>query len=145
MGATGRGINKLSRSGNVNNETFGIKGATNYKGALPKDTNLDKPGSGKVTLRVDTRDKLDIIFQFKLSKDGKYMTITAHDPNSPPVKAKVAVDAGLPSLDKVMASGTGAQRSQAMKIKHLMSKSSEISEDQLGSIARKLIKNKKSR
>ena len=142
MGSTGHGIYNKSYKGNVNDETFGIKGAVNCTGKLPEDSNLEKPGNNKITLKVASDDKFDIIFQFKLTKDNKYMVITAHDPNTPPVKAKVNVESLNPSIDDVIATGSHNQQLQAIKIKDMFAKSTTIKESQLSAIVNKLLRAK---
>lgn len=142
MGSTGRGIFKKSRTGNVNDETFGISGAVNYKGKVPKNSGLDPVGSNKITLKVPGLKQSNILFQFKLSKDNEMMTIIGYKDGMPEVKCKVQVDSGHPSLNEVIATGNKTEKLQAIKMKDLMSKSSTVSEDQLGAIANKLLRNK---
>jgi hypothetical protein len=142
MGSTGHGIYKRSKTGNVNTETFGIEGAVNYKGKVPKDSGLEPVGSNKITLKLPAGRQSNIIFQFKLSKDNSMMTIIGYKDGMPEVKCKVQVDSGHPSLDKVIAMGSKTEKMQAIKMKDLMHKSSKVSEDQLSAIANKLIRNK---
>ena len=142
MGSTGHGKYQYSRGGNVNNENFGILNAVNFKGKVPTDSGLEPVGSNKITLKVPATDKSTILFQFKLSKDNKTMTIIGFKDGVPEVKCKVAVDSGQPSLDKVMATGSSAQKQQAIKMKDLFSKSTNVKENQLGAIAQKLLQNK---
>ena len=142
MGSTGHGKYQYSRGGNVNNENFGILNAVNFKGKVPTDSGLEPVGSNKITLKVPATDKSTILFQFKLSKDNKTMTIIGFKYGVPEVKCKVAVDSGQPSLDKVMATGSNAQKQQAIKMKDLFSKSTNVKENQLGAIAQKLLQNK---
>ena len=142
MGSTGHGIYNRSRTGNVNTETFGIDGAVNFKGKVPKGSGLDPVGSNKITLKLPAGRQSNIIFQFKLSKDSALMTIIGYKDGVPEVKCKVDVDSGHPSLDKVIAVGSKSEKLQAMKMKDLMHKSSTMSEDQLSAIANKLKKNK---
>lgn len=142
MGSTGHGKYQYSRGGNVNNENFGILNAVNFKGKVPTDSGLEPVGSNKITLKVPATDKSTILFQFKLSKDSKTMTIIGFKDGVPEVKCKVAVDSGQPSLDKVMATGSSAQKQQAIKMKDLFSKSTNVKENQLGAIAQKLLQNK---
>ena len=142
MGSTGHGIYKKSNKGNVNDETFGIRGAVNFKGKVPADSGLSAPGSNKITLKLPTADKSNIIFQFKLTKDNKYMTIIGFRNSIPEVKCKVDVEAGNPSLDKLLANGSKAEKANALKMKDLMNKSSQVDENQLGSIAQKLLRKK---
>ena len=142
MGSTGHGKYQYSRGGNVNNENFGILNAVNFKGKVPTDSGLEPVGSNKITLKVPATDKSTILFQFKLSKDNKTMTIIGFKDGVPEVRGKVAVDSGQPSLDKVMATGSSAQKQQAIKMKDLFLKSTNVKENQLGAIAQKLLQNK---
>lgn len=142
MGSTGHGIYKKSKTGNVNTETFGIAGAVNYKGKVPKDSGLDPVGSNKITLKLPGLKQSNIIFQFKLSKDNEQMTIIGYKDGMPEVKCKVQVDSGHPSLNEVIATGNKKERMQAIKMKDLMHQSSKVSEDQLSAIANKLIRSK---
>ena len=73
------------------------------------------------------------------------MTIIGYRNSVPEIKSKVAVDSTNPSLDKVMKDGSKAQRQQAVKMKDLFSKSTQIKENQLQSIAQKLLNKKKQR
>ena len=142
MGSTGHSLYAHSRKGNVNTETFGIQGAVNYKGKIPEGSGLDPVGSNKVTLKLPTPDKSNILFQFKLNKDGSLMTIIGFKDSVPTVKCKVAVDAVRPSLDALLVSGSKSERLNAIKMKDLMHKSATVSENQLGDIANKLLKHK---
>jgi hypothetical protein len=142
MGSTGHGIYKRSKTGNVNTETFGISGAVNYKGKIPKNSGLDPVGSNKVTLKLPAGKQSNILFQFKLNKDNSLMTIIGYKDGMPEVKCKVQVDSGHPSLDKVIATGSSSEKMQAIKMKDLMHKSSTMSEDQLSAIANKLKRSK---
>ena len=71
MGATGHGILKTSRTGDVNISVFGVAGAVNYKGKIPHGKGLESVGANKITLKVASTDKQDILFQFKLTKDNR--------------------------------------------------------------------------
>ena len=142
MGSTGHGKYQYSRGGDVNNENFGIMNAVNFKGKVPANSGLEPVSSNKITLKVPATDKSTILFQFKLSKDSRTMTIIGFKDGVPEVKCKVAVDSGQPSLDKVMANGSKAQKQQAIKMKDLFSKSTDVKENQLGAIAHKLLQNK---
>ena len=145
MGSTGHGIYKSSKSGNTGTETFGIPGAVRYAGKVPADSGLEPVGNNKITLKLEARDNTNIIFQFKLSKDGEDMTIIGYNNSRPVVKCKVAVDAGSPSLDKLIATGNRTERLNAVKMKDLFAKSTQIKENQLSSIAHKLLENKAKR
>ena len=102
MGSTGHGIYKSSKSGNTGTETFGIAGAVRYAGKVPEGSGLEPVGNNKITLKLEARDKTNILFQFKLTKDGEDMIILGYNNSTPVVKCKVAVDSGSPSLDKLL-------------------------------------------
>ena len=144
MGSTGRGSYGRKGQGEMSSETFGIPNAVVFKGKPPEDSGVEKPGSNKVTLKVPAVDGTNILFQFKLSKDNKLMTIIGYKNGVPEVKCKVAVDAGQPSLDKVMATGSKAEKANAVKMKDLFAKSEDIKENQLGAIAQELLRKKES-
>ena len=142
MGATGRGLFRTSRTGDVNTETFGIAGAVNYKGRIPRDKGLEDVGSTKITLKVNSTQKQDIYFQFKLTKDNR-LSINGYDPNQPESRAHLIVSAQSPSLaepdfDK-------SEKREAQKLRVMMNKSTKISEAQLQMIANKLLQHKKDR
>ena len=145
MGSTGHGLYKTSKSGNTGTETFGIAGAVRYAGKVPENSGLEPVGNNKITLKLEARDNTNIIFQFKLSKDGEDMTIIGYNNSIPVVKCKVAVDAGSPSLDKLIATGSRTEKLNAVKMKDLFAKSTQIKENQLSSIARKLLENRAKR
>lgn len=142
MGATGHGLFKYSRTGNVNTETFGIKGAVNYKGRIPRGKGLDDVGANKITLKVASDLPQDIYFQFKLTKNNK-LSINGYDPNMPESRAHLIVSAIAPSL-----AATDFDRSEereAQKLRRMMAKSTKISEAQLQQIAARLLQHKKNR
>ena len=145
MGSTGHGLYKSSKSGNTGTETFGIAGAVRYAGKVPENSGLEPVGNNKITLKLEARDKSNILFQFRLSKDGENMIITGYNNSIPVVKCKVAVDSGSPSLDKLMVTGSKSEKLNAVKMKDLFAKSTQIKESQLGSIAHKLLENKAKR
>ena len=145
MGSTGHGIYKSSKSGNTGTETFGIAGAVRYAGKVPENSGLDPVGANKITLKLEARDKSNILFQFKLTKSGDEMIILGYNNSVPVVKCKVAVDSGSPSLDKLLATGNKTEKLNAVKMKDLFAKSTSIKESQLGSIAHTLLKNKAKR
>lgn len=145
MGSTGHGIYKSSKTGNTGTETFGIAGAVRYAGKVPPDSGLDPVGNNKITLKLEARDKTNILFQFRLSKDGESMIILGYNNGNPVVKCKVAVDAGSPSIDKLLATGNRTERLNAVKMKDLFAKSTQVKESQLSSIAHKLLENKAKR
>ena len=143
MGSTGRGAFGKRGQGDLSSDTFGIPNAVVFKGKPPEGSGIDKPGSNKVTLKVPATDETNILFQFKLSKDNKLMTIIGYKNGVPEVKCKVAVDSGSPSLDKVLATGRKAEKANAVKMKDLFAKSTEVKEYQLSAIAQELLKKKR--
>ena len=146
MGATGLAANKNRRAkkeSELNTDTFGIKGAVVYRGKVPPNSDLKQPSGSYITLKIAQPGKDNIIFQFKLTRDRKLMNITGFKDGIPQVKCKVSVDSGNPSLNRVIASGSSSERAAAIKMKDLMSKSADVSEDQLGAIANKLLAHKK--
>ena len=145
MGSTGHGTYQSSRIGNTGTETFGIAGAVRYSGKVPTDSGLEPVGNNKITLKLEAKDNTNILFQFKLTKDSEDMIILGYNNSVPVVKCKVAVDAGSPSLDKLLATGNRTEKLNAVKMKDLFAKSTSIKENQLGSIARKLLENKATR
>lgn len=142
MGSTGHGTFQSSKLGNVNNETFGIKGAVNFSGKVPANSGLDPVGSNKITLKIPINKQDNVIFQFKLSKDERWMFVTAYKNGIPEVKCKVKVDSASPSLNKLLTSSNASERSNALKMKELMSQSSTMDENKLTPIANKLLANK---
>jgi hypothetical protein len=143
MGSTGRGTYASRKSKKIDNETFGIKGATAFKGKVPEGKGLEPVSPNKITLKIPAGNNDNVLFQFKLSKNNKLMTIIGYKNGVPEVKCKVQVDAGQPSLDKVIATGSKTEKMQAVKMKDLFAKSTEIKENQLGSIANSLLRKKK--
>ena len=146
MGSTGHStFRRKKEKGAIDNDTFGITGAVVFKGKVPPGSGLDKPSSNRITLKVPSTRGDNILFQFRLSKDSRTMTIIGYRNSVPEIQSKVAVDSTNPSLDKVMKEGSSAQRQQAVKMKDLFSKSTQIKENQLQSIAQKLLNKKKQR
>lgn len=143
MGSTGRGTYASRKGKKIDNETFGIKGATAFKGKVPEGKGLEPVSPNKITLKIPAGNNDNVLFQFKLSKNNKLMTIIGYKNGVPEVKCKVQVDAGQPSLDKVIATGSKSEKIQATKMKDLFAKSTEIKENQLGSIANALLRKKK--
>ena len=144
MGSTGHSLISSSRTGNVNTETFGITKAVNFTGNIPPGKGIDKPGSNKITLKVDSTDKEDIVFQFKLTKDNR-LSINGYDPNQPEVKAHLIVSATNPSIDKAAAVGDKSDKNNATKLKKMFVKSQKINEGQLSAIAQKLLSAKRNK
>lgn len=148
MGSTGRTSyesNKAGQRTELNSKTFGIPKAIPFKGKPPEGSNIAKPASNNVTLKFNVGRTTNILFQFKLSKDNKLMTIIGFRNGVPEVKTKVEVEAGRPSLDRVIATGKASERTAALKIRSLMNQSSEISETQLSAIANSLLRKKQVR
>ena len=145
MGSTGHSIFRRKGKGAIDNDTFGIAGAVVFKGKVPTGSGLDKPSANRITLKVPSTRGDNILFQFRLSKDSRTMTVIGYRNSVPEIKSEVAVDSTNPSLDKVMKEGSSAQRQQAVKMKDLFSKSTQIKENQLQSIAQKLLNKKKQR
>lgn len=145
MGSTGHGLYKSSKTGNTGTDTFGIPGAVRYAGKVPENSGLEPVGNNKITLKLEARDKTNILFQFRLTKDSEEMIIIGYNNGNPVVKCKVAVDAGSPSLDKLLATGSKTEKLNAVKMKDLFAKSTQIKESQLSSIAHKLLENKAKR
>lgn len=143
MGSTGHGGFHRYNGGELNTSTFGIPGAVIFSGKVPEGSGLEKPSNNKVTLKVPAGNKNNIIFQFKLTKDSKLMSIIAYKNGVPEVKCKVAVDSGHPSLDQLIAHGNRTERLNATKMKNLMQQSTEIKEGQLDDIANSLLKAKR--
>ena len=142
MGSTGHSLYSKG-SGKVDAETFGIAGAVRYKGKIPVGSGLEPLGANKITLKVPANDGNNILFQFKLTKDSRSMIILGYKNGQPEIKCKVSVDSGQPSLDRLMATtNSSAVKAQAVKMKDLFAKSTEVSENQLGSIANTLLKKK---
>lgn len=142
MGSTGHSVIASSRTGNVNDETFGIKGAVNFSGKVPAGSGLEPVGSNKITVKIPLGKKDNVIFQFKLSKDDQWMFVTAYKNGIPEVKCKVKVDSASPSLNKLLTSPNASERANAIKMKELMSQSPNMDENKLTPIAHKLLNNK---
>ena len=140
MGSTGHSTFATSREG-ASNETFDIKGAVNYKGKVPTESNLEKVGSNKITLKIASTEPEDVYFQFKLLKNGK-MSVIAHDPNVP-LNGKAILSVVNPSLDVVINTGNATERRNAERVRQIMNKSAKINESQLQQIANQLSAGKK--
>lgn len=141
MGSTGHSLIGQSRTGNVNTETFGIVGAVNFKGKLPKASGMDKVGNNKITLKVKSTDKLDILYQFKLTKDNR-LSVSAFDPNTS-TSATAVLNGPQVSLNSALRTGLNKDRQNVNKIRSMMAKSSVIGDGQLQAIANKLSDNRR--
>lgn len=144
MGSTGRGGYRPKEKG-LEDESFGIKGAVVFKGKIDPNTGLEPVGANKLTLKTKAGDGNNVLFQFKLSKNNKLMTIIGYKNGVPEVKCKVAVDSGQPSLDTVIAKGSKSEKLSAVKMKDLFQQSNDVKENQLGQIAQTLLRKKKLR
>ena len=145
MGSTGHGEYGRGRTKDLNTDTFGIANAVPFKGKVPPGSNIKPPSANNITLKIPVGKGNNILFQFRLSKDNKTMTIIGFRDGIPQVKTRVDVDAGRPSLDKVILTGTSSEKMAAMKMRELMNQSSRINEGQLGAIADKLLQQKQLR
>ena len=142
MGSTGHSIYGKGQNKELNSSNFGIKNAVPFKGKPPAGSNIAKPSANNITLKIPIGRRNNILFQFKLSKDSKLMTITGYRDGVPEVKTTVDVDSGRPSLSKVIATGSQSEKSAALKMRELFSQSGEVNETQLGSIANTLLRKK---
>lgn len=142
MGSTGHSLYGKGQNKDLNSSNFGISNAVPFKGKPPAGSNISKPSANNITLKIPIGRRNNILFQFKLSKDSKLMTITGFRDGVPEVKTTVDVDAGRPSLSKVIASGSSSEKAAAIKMRELFNQSGEISENQLGSIANTLLRKK---
>lgn len=145
MGSTGHGMYNKGGTGDGDAVSIGIAGVTNFKGQVPENSGLKKPGAGKITLKTTTDKGDTVLFQFSLNKAGTEMTIVGFKDGKPQVRSKVAVDSGRPSLDKVIANGSSGEKQNAIRMKELFAESHKIKEGQLPSIAQQLLAKKKSR
>lgn len=144
MGSTGHSLIATSRKGNVNTSNFGVIGAVPYTGRIPAGKGLENVGANKITLKVASTGKQDIIFQFKLTKDNR-LSIKGFDPNHPESKAHLLVSSSNPSIDRAAAFGTSSDKLNAMKLKQMFTKSTKIDEGQLSQISQKLLSAKRNK
>ena len=140
MGATGAGGGKIRRLLG-GGSAFGIKGARQLDdNANPSKARFSTSGEN-IVISARSDEGKDIVFQFKLLKNGK-MGITAYDPNIPN-RGKVSVSAERPSLDSVISNpkSSSTDKQNAMKIRDMMQRTdSGIKESSLGKIANELKK-----
>lgn len=121
---------------------FGIKGAHRLQEPVPGNSGFKDEGKDDIRIALATDEDKDIVFQFKLTKDGSEMIIRAYDPNVPS-KGVTEVRSSKPSLDAVMTDpkATPKDREGAMKIRDMMNRSkSGIKESSLTKIANELKK-----
>lgn len=145
MGSTGHGKYSLHKSGDVVAENFGVEAFRPYRGAVPPNSGLEQPAANRVTYKVETEKGENVLFQFRLDKSGKTMTIVGYRDSIPAVKCKVDVDSGSPSLDKVIATGSAQDKTNATRMKNLFSQSTTVKEGNLAAIANKLIQQRQKR
>ena len=140
MGATGAGGSGLKR-GEGFESAFGIRSARQLEdSANPKGARFTTSGSN-IVIAAHSDEGKDIVFQFKLLKNGK-MGITAYDPNVPS-RGKTSVSADRPSLDSVITNpkASADDKRNAMKIRDMMQRTdSGVKESNLGRIANELKK-----
>ena len=139
MGATGSGILRRSNAYRIAGLDLGIPGARQYTGSVTRESSLEAPGEDKITLRIPSYDRQDILFQFRLSHGD--LIIRAYDPNTG-MKTKVELDSKNPSLDNAARNGDRTDRINVQKLRTLMNKSANVSESQFGMIADTLKKNR---
>lgn len=138
MGSTGARIATGMTKGYNENDTYEVQGAKAFKGVMPHNSGLEAADADKVTLSMSNPKKKNIIFQFKLVDNGRNLNIKAYDPNTGK-KANVTVNATAPSISRLQATGTKAQKQQATNMKQLMNQSSAgISDASLTKIAAEL-------
>lgn len=138
MGATGSGILRRRNASRIEGLDF-IPGARQYTGSVTRESSLEAPGEDRLTLRLPSYDRQDVLFQFRI-KNGM-LIIRAYDPNTG-MKTKVEVNANNPSLDVAARTGDHQDRVNVQKLRTLMNKSSNMNESQLGPIADMLKKNR---
>lgn len=142
MGATG-GLFGRKRRTKKSEDIFGVRGAERFESAAPKQANFDKPGAGRIQLRVPSDEGKDIIFQFKLTRENK-LSIIGYDPNVPS-RGKVRVLADRPSLDSVINSpkASAADKANAQRLRDMFTRTKNgVKESSLASIANALQREK---
>ena len=142
MGATALANRKVYSDEKT--KIFGIRGAHRLQEPVKGDSGFKDQGKDDIRLSLATDEEKDIVFQFKLSKDGSEMIIRAYDPNVPS-RGVTEVRSSKPSLDAVMNDPKASQQDKqgAMKIRDMMNRSkSGIKESSLAKIANELKKKK---
>jgi len=137
VGSTGHSIYQKSRTGNVNNVTFDIPGAVNYKGKLPPGSGMYPPGSNRITLKVPIGQD-SALFQFRLNKDNTLLHINAYKEGFNGTTANLRLDAERPSLDHAMRSGLNVEQRNAMKVRNLFQQALVLDETFLYDVVKKL-------
>lgn len=121
---------------------FGIKGAHRLQEPVSREAGFKDQGKDDIRIALASEEDKDIVFQFKLTKDGSEMIIRAYDPNVPS-KGTTEVRASKPSLDSVIndPKASPEDKSGALKIRDMMNRSkSGIKESSLTKIADELRK-----
>lgn len=92
----------------------GIK-ATNFSNLTSKGIKA----ASNDTIQVSSKSDLpkDIIFNFSLSNDGKYLIVNAYNPNNPESKAKIKTDANNPTLANSVSSNLAKSKMTDMLAK----------------------------
>lgn len=142
MGATALANRK--RYSDEKTKIFGIRGAYRLQEPVKGDSGFKDQGKDDIRIALASDEEKDIVFQFKLTKDGSEMIIRAYDPNVPS-KGVTEVKTSKPSLDAVMSDpkASPTEKSGAMKIRDMMNRSkSGIKESSLARIANELKKKK---
>ena len=140
MGATALANRKMYL--NPETKIFGIKFAHRLQEKAPREADFKDQGKNDIVLAIKSEEEKDIIFQFKLSKDGSEMIIRAYDPNVPS-KGVTEVKTSEPSLNSVLndPKASPTEKSGALKIRDMMNRSkSGIKESSLARIANELKK-----
>ena len=140
MGSTGHTLVHRNRAGDFSISSFLGKSGVLFKGKVPEKSGLEPTGANKITIKVAADNRHNVLFQFKLSKDRNSMYITGYYNGKPEVRTKVAVNTGSPSLDRIIATGTKQEVTNATKMKDLFAKSDSIKESNLNSIAQELLR-----
>lgn len=140
MGATALANRKHRTSQSTS--VFGIGNARKLTDKAPREADFRDQGKDDIRIAVASEEEKDIIFQFKLSKDGSEMIIRAYDPNIP-TKSATEVKTSSPSLNSVIndPNASPSDKSGALKIRDMMNRSkSGIKESSLARIANELEK-----
>ena len=140
MGATALANRKVYTDEKT--KIFGIRGAHRIQEPVHGDSGFKDQGKDDIRIALASDEEKDIVFQFKLTKDGNDMIIRAYDPNVPS-KGVTEVKTSRPSLDAVMNDPNASLQDKqgAMKIRDMMNRSkSGIKESSLAKISNELKK-----
>jgi len=141
MGATAL-LNRAKYSHGPIASAFGIRNARQLQSKVDREADFRDQGKDDVRISLQTDEEKDIVFQFRLTKDGSQMIIRAYDPNVPS-KGVTEVKTSKPSLDSVLNNpgATASDKAGALKIRDMMNRSkSGIKESSLVRIANELQK-----